>query len=45
MFLDVTGRVCPAVAGHRFTNVNRLAQDFLKGRFAAAFPPPMTYTG
>src|SRR5581483_5114467 len=39
MFLDVSGRVCPAVADYGFTNVTRLAQDFRDGRFAAAFPP------
>jgi hypothetical protein len=44
-FLDVTGRVCPEVAGYQFTNVTRLAQDFRDGRFAAAFPPLKTYTG
>jgi hypothetical protein len=44
-FLDVTGRVCPAVADYRFTNVTRLAQDFRDGRFADAFPPLKTYTG
>jgi hypothetical protein len=45
MILDVTGRVCPAVADYRFTNVTRLAQDFRDGRFADAFPPLKTYTG
>jgi hypothetical protein len=44
-FLQVTGRACPAVAGYRFTSVNRLARDFDRGRFAAAFPPTKTYTG
>jgi len=44
-FLDVTGQVCPAVAGYRFTNVTQLARDFEAGRFAAAFPPRKTYTG
>jgi hypothetical protein len=45
LFLDVTGRVCPAVADYRFTNVTKLAQDFRDGRFAAAFPALKTYTG
>jgi hypothetical protein len=45
LFLDVTGRVCPEVAGYRFTNVARLQRDFQEGRFAAAFPPMKTYTG
>jgi hypothetical protein len=45
IFLDVTGRVCPAVADYRFSNVNRLASDFEEGPFAAAFPPMKTYTG
>jgi hypothetical protein len=38
--LDVTDRVCPAVAGYQFTNVIRLARDIEAGRFAAAFVPP-----
>ncbi len=45
MILEVTDRVCPAVADYRFTNVTRLAQDFREGRFADAFPPMKTYTG
>jgi hypothetical protein len=45
MFLDVTDRVCPAVADYRFTNVTQLARDFREGRFAEAFPPMKTYTG
>jgi hypothetical protein len=42
MCLDVTNRVCPAVADYRFTNVTQLNRE---GRFAAAFPPMKTYTG
>ncbi len=38
LFLDVTGRVCEAVAGYAFENVGKLARDFDAGRFAAAFP-------
>lgn len=38
LILDITGRVCQAVAGYRFTNVGQLAVDFRAGRFAAAFP-------
>lgn len=45
LFLDVTGRVCPAVADYAFTNVTRLARDFQEGRFDDAFPPLKTYTG
>jgi hypothetical protein len=45
MLLDVTGRVCPEVAGYAFGNVTRLARDFEAGRFAAASPPKKTYTG
>jgi Family of unknown function (DUF6166) len=44
MFLDVTGQVCPDVAGYRFSNVMQLDRDFRAGRFAAAFPPMKTYT-
>jgi hypothetical protein len=45
LFLDITGRVCPAVADYRFTNVTRLHRDYREGRFVAAFPPLKTYTG
>jgi hypothetical protein len=45
MFLDVADRVCPEVADYRFASVLQLARDFEQGRFAAAFPPPKTYTG
>jgi hypothetical protein len=38
LILDLTGRVCQAVAGYAFENVGKLAQDFRGGRFAAAFP-------
>ena len=38
MFLDLTGRVCEAVADYRFRNVTQLMRDFRAGRFAAAFP-------
>ena len=38
-FLELTGKVCPEVAGYRFANVTQLARDFEQGRFAAAFPP------
>ncbi len=38
LVLNLTGRVCEAVASYRFTNVGQLAQDFRAGRFAAAFP-------
>jgi len=38
LILDVTGRVCQAVAGYAFENVGKLAKDFSAGRFAAAFP-------
>ena len=41
-FLEVTGQVCPEVAGYRFTNVTQLARDLNKERFAAAFPPRKT---
>ena len=43
--LDVTDRVCSAVADYHFTNVTQLARDFRDGRFAAAFPSLKTYTG
>jgi hypothetical protein len=45
LFLHVTKRVCPEVAGYRFTNVTRLQRDFQEARFAAAFPPTKTYSG
>jgi len=38
LVLDVTGRVCQAVAGYAFENVGKLARDFSAGRFVAAFP-------
>ncbi len=38
MFLDLTGRVCEAVADYQFQNVIKLTRDHRAGRFAAAFP-------
>jgi hypothetical protein len=38
LILDVTGRVCQAVAGYAFENIGKLAKDFSAGRFAAALP-------
>jgi hypothetical protein len=36
-YLTVSNRVCPAVAGYRFTDAGQLERDFETGRFADAF--------
>jgi hypothetical protein len=39
LFLDLTGRVCEAVADYQFQNVRKLTYDYQAGRFDVAFPP------
>ena len=36
LFLEPLDAVVPSVAGYAFTNVNRLVQDYRRGRFAEA---------